>query len=175
MKNERFLVGFALAALAAACSSSSSNNGGDAGGDSSSTGSTSSSSGGTGFPIGDGGGFGMSMINCYSAADCTDAGPGQLCCYSTMTMTAACQAGPCPMYTQCASSDSECPAGLQCIQSPLGMNVHYCGMGDGGGASSDGGSGHADSGGQTDGATQSDGATEGGSGQGDGAADAGAG
>jgi hypothetical protein len=36
-------------------------------------------------------------------------------------------------YTQCVSMDSECPSGLQCVVSPLGMGVHYCAMGDGGG------------------------------------------
>jgi hypothetical protein len=119
-----------------ACSSSGSS-GGDGGGED--TGATGSSSSGAGSSGASSGGMDASIL-CMSAVDCTEGGATQLCCYDTTTMIAACQAGPCPMYTQCASSDSECPMGLHCIQSPLGANIHYCGMGapgDGGGSPGD--------------------------------------
>jgi hypothetical protein len=74
----------------------------------------------------------MATITCHGAVDC--GGAGHSCCYSTSTMSTMCVTGTCGSnYTQCVSMDSECPAGLQCIPSPLGMGVHYCGMGDGGG------------------------------------------
>jgi hypothetical protein len=86
-------------------------------------------------------------ITCMSAADCTDGSVAKVCCYSTATSATSCVVGTCGSdYTQCASSDSECPAGLHCIMSPLGMGVHYCGAGAGdGGGGGDGGAHDASS------------------------------
>jgi hypothetical protein len=94
------------------------------------------------------------------AMDC--GGTGHSCCFSTMTFSTSCVMGACPMgqYTQCVSSDTECPSGLHCVMSPLGMSVHYCGMGEGGlGGGTDGGGG-GDAGGSGDGSSSGDGATE---------------
>jgi hypothetical protein len=107
-------------------------------------------------------------ITCHGAVDC--GGAGHSCCYSTMTSSTMCVTGTCGSnYTQCVSMDSECPAGLQCVPSPLGMGVHYCAMGDGGralegGAMAEGGapeSGAPESGAPESGAPES-GAHEGG-------------
>jgi hypothetical protein len=75
----------------------------------------------------------MVTLGCTSAADCTDGG-AQVCCFSLTGFSTSCVANKCAMgdYQQCASSDSECPAGYQCIVSPLGMSLHYCAIGDGG-------------------------------------------
>ena len=112
----------------------------------------------------------MVTLGCTSAADCTDGG-AQVCCFSLTGFSTSCVANKCAMgdYQQCASSDSECPAGYQCIVSPLGMSLHYCAIGDGGGVPVDAGTGDAaavDAGADSaagDGATDSaagDGATE---------------
>ncbi len=129
-------------AFAVACSSSSSNNGGpDAatGDDSSSSASSSSGGGSSSGAVGDGGLSMMVTVTCKSAADCTGA-TGQVCCFSLTTFATSCVASKCAMgdYQQCASSDSECAGGLQCIVSPLGMGLHYCAAGDGGAATVDG-------------------------------------
>jgi hypothetical protein len=135
-------------AFAAACSSSSSNGGSpdaatvdDAGSDS---GSASSSSGGsTSDDSGSLGDIGFPMmmvtVTCQSAADCTDGGAGQVCCFSLTSFATSCVASHCATgdYQQCASSDSECPAGYHCIVSPLGMSLHYCAAGDAGGGQAD--------------------------------------
>jgi hypothetical protein len=95
----------------------------------------------------------MATITCYSAADCNEGGTGRVCCYSTTTNATSCVPGQCAAgdYTQCASSDSECPAGDHCVMSPLGGSVHYCMAGGSsreggaseGGGSSEGGAGEA--------------------------------
>jgi hypothetical protein len=124
-------------ALVAACSSSSGSpagggSGNDAGGDGetstnedSSVGDDSSSGDDSSLsPFGD-----VSiMLTCMSAADCTEGGSGQVCCFSIMTFSTSCVPGQCAAgdYQQCAGSDSECPSGDQCIASPLGMGAHYC-------------------------------------------------
>jgi hypothetical protein len=77
-----------------------------------------------------------------SAADCTDGSVAKVCCFSATTFATSCVVGTCGMdYTQCASSDTECPSGLHCVMSPLGMGVHYCAAGDGGAARDGGGGG----------------------------------
>jgi hypothetical protein len=153
--------------FAAACSSSSNtgtpaagspgeDSGSDstAGGSSSSGGASSDDSGALGDAA-----FPMMMVSltCTSAADCTDGGGTQVCCFSLTSFATSCVAGQCAMgdYQQCASSDSECPSGYQCIASPLGMSLHYCAMGDGGSVQADTGTDAApvDSG-ATDGATE---------------------
>lgn len=120
-------------ALATACSSSSTNSASDAGnpGAETSTGDDATT------PIGDDGGAGLPMtlpeasITCTGAVDC--GGAGHSCCFSMSTFSTMCVTGTCGSdYTQCVSMDSECPDGLQCVPSPLGMNVHYCAAGDGG-------------------------------------------
>ena len=128
-------------AFAAACSSSSSsnNNGSDAAtGDDSSSSGSSSSGGSSSGAVGDGGLSMMVTVTCKSAADCTGAA-GQVCCFSLTTFATSCVASMCAMgdYQQCATSDSECAGGLQCIVSPLGMGLHYCAPGDGGGGQAD--------------------------------------
>jgi hypothetical protein len=152
--------------FAAACSSSSSNGSPDAGTtgeDSGSDGTASASSSSGGAASDDSGllgdvGFPMMMVTlgCTSAADCTDGG-AQVCCFSLMSFATTCVANKCATgdYQQCASSDSECPSGYQCIGSPLGMSLHYCAIGDGGGVPADTGTGDAgvDSG-VSDGATE---------------------
>jgi hypothetical protein len=125
-------------ALATACNSSSSNttaDGGNTGTDGSVGEDASDDSGGD-----DGSLLGTpatmmpdATITCHGAVDC--GGAGHSCCFSTSTFSTMCVMGGCGSnYTQCVSMDSECPAGLQCVPSPLGMDVHYCAMGDGGGA-----------------------------------------
>ncbi|HTB77425.1 MAG TPA: hypothetical protein VK762_29475 [Polyangiaceae bacterium] len=140
--------------FAAACSSSSNNGSPDAGNtgeDSGSDGTTSGSSSSGGASSDDSGllgdvGFPMMMVTlgCTSAADCTDGG-AQVCCFSLTSFATSCVASQCATgdYQQCASSDSECPSGDQCIVSPLGMNLHYCAIGDGGGIPEDTGTGDA--------------------------------
>ena len=128
-------------ALAPACSSSSSpaaaNGGDDSGASSSGSGSGSGGSSSSGTDSSSGG-MNITWV-CHTAADCTEGGAGQVCCLSLATMATACQVGPCdPMsYQQCASSDSECPAGYTCTPAPMGFMGHYCaaGMGVEGGAS----------------------------------------
>jgi hypothetical protein len=124
-------------ALATACSSSSSNTTPDAGNtsDDATVGDDGAANSGD-----DGSLLGTptmmlpdATITCHGAVDC--GGDGHSCCFSTMTFSTMCVMGTCGSnYTQCVSMDSECPAGLQCVPSPLGMGVHYCAMGDGGGA-----------------------------------------
>jgi|HubBroStandDraft_6_1064221.scaffolds.fasta_scaffold517094_2 hypothetical protein len=128
-------------AFAMACSSSSSNNnnGSDAatGDDSGSSGGSGSSSSGGSASVGDGGLPSMMVtVTCKSATDCT---AGQVCCFSLTTFATSCVANQCAMgdYQQCASSNSECSGGLQCIVSPLGMGLHYCAPGDGGSGQAD--------------------------------------
>jgi hypothetical protein len=93
--------------------------------------------GDSGGMIGDGG-LPAPPTGCYSAADCTDAGPGALCCYSMTMMAIACvpEGGQCD-YRQCQVCDNECPVGLSCVGSPFGGRIRYCAAGDGG-AGSDG-------------------------------------
>jgi hypothetical protein len=164
-----FLAVSCAVALAAACSSSTSDNGGNdageaGGGDAPGTPGVDSSSGrptdSGGFP-----GLMEASITCMSAADCTDGSVAKVCCYSVATSATSCVVGTCGMdYTQCASSDTECPAGLHCIMSPLGMGVHYCGAGDGGGPRDGGDGGAHDSGSPSDAGSgetaAGDGATE---------------
>jgi hypothetical protein len=123
-------------ALATACSSSSSqstNDGGNTGGDSTVGEDASAESGDDGSLLGTPtSGMPDATITCHGAVDC--GGAGHSCCFSTSTFSTMCVTGTCGSnYTQCVSMDSECPAGLQCVTSPLGMGVHYCAMGDGGG------------------------------------------
>jgi hypothetical protein len=150
MRNANIILAVSCAvALAAACSSSSSTSGGNdageaGGGDATGTPGVDSSSGSSSGRSTDSGGFPGLMeasITCMSAADCTDGSVAKVCCYSVTTSATSCVVGTCGSdYTQCASSDSECPAGLHCIMSPLGSGVHYCGAGAGdGGAARDGG------------------------------------
>ncbi len=153
--------------FAAACSSSSNSGtpgagspGEDSGSDSTASGSSSSG----GASSDDSGALGdvafpmmMVTLGCMSAADCTDGGGTQVCCFSLMTYATTCVAGQCAMgdYQQCATSDSECPSGYQCVVSPLGMSLHYCAIGDGGSVQADAGTdaAPADSG-TNDGATE---------------------
>ena len=97
-------------------------------------------------PTGDDGGLPTTLpeasITCMGAADC--GGAGHACCFNLASMATRCVTGDCGMdYTQCVSMDSECPAGDQCIPSPIGVGVHYCAPGDGaapeGGATGEGG------------------------------------
>ena len=78
---------------------------------------------------------------CYSAADCTDAGPHALCCFLMSTFTIACvpQGGMCD-FQQCQVCDNECPVGLSCVPSMFGGKIRYCGPADGGGGSDGSGS-----------------------------------
>ncbi len=140
--------------FAAACSSSSNNGSPDAattGEDSGSDGTASGSSSSGGASSDDSGALGdvsfpmmMVTLGCTSAADCTEGG-AQVCCFSLTSFATTCVANKCATgdYQQCASSDSECPSGYQCIVSPLGMSLHYCTLGDGGGVVGDTGTGDA--------------------------------
>jgi hypothetical protein len=142
MRNARVILTISYGiALAAACSSSSPNAaGGDGGGDSTAATPMVDSSGGAASEAGgdDGGLLGTptsmtpdATITCMGAMDC--GGAGHACCFSTSTFSTMCVTGTCGSnYTQCVSMDSECPAGLQCLPSPLGMTIHYCAPGDGG-------------------------------------------
>jgi hypothetical protein len=143
-------------ALSTACSSSSSNSTND-GGSPGTEASTPMGDDAT-SPSGDDGASGPPMglpeasITCMGAADC--GGAGHACCFSMTTFSTMCVTGTCGSdYTQCVSMDSECPAGDQCIPSPLGAGVHYCAPGDGGAT---GEAGVNDSGGDA----SSDGPTE---------------
>lgn len=142
MRNARVILTISYGiALAAACSSSSQNaTGGDGGSDATATGPSGDSSGGAASEAGgdDGGLLGTptsmtpdATITCMGAMDC--GGAGHACCFSTSTFSTMCVTGTCGSnYTQCVSMDSECPAGLQCVPSPLGMTIHYCAAGEGG-------------------------------------------
>ena|SRR5579859_2221065 len=125
-----------VVALATACTSSSSSPSGDGGNaatdgtlgteDSAAGGGDDGSIVGTPIP-----GMQDATITCHGAVDC--GGAGHSCCFSTSTFSTMCVTGTCGSnYTQCVSMDSECPAGFQCVPSPLGMGVHYCAAGDGG-------------------------------------------
>jgi hypothetical protein len=145
------LVSCAVVSAAACSSNNGSSDAGSTGEDSGSDGTTSGSSSSGGASSDDSGllgdvGFPMMMVTlgCTSAADCTDGG-AQVCCFSLTSYATSCVANKCATgdYQQCASSDSECPSGYQCIVSPLGMNLHYCAIGDGGAVPDDTGTGDA--------------------------------
>jgi hypothetical protein len=142
MRNVRVTLAiFCGLALATACSSSSqsaSNDGGNPGTDGTVGEDASVDSGDDGSLLGTPTtGTPDAMITCHGAVDC--GGAGHSCCFSTTTFATMCVTGTCGSdYTQCVSMDSECPSGLQCITSPLGMGVHYCAAGDGGRIAEDG-------------------------------------
>ena len=154
MRNMQVILAiFCSLALATACSSSSqsaSNDGGNPGTDGTVGEDASVDSGDDGSLLGTPTtGTPDAMITCHGAVDC--GGAGHSCCFSTTTFATMCVTGTCGMnYTQCVSMDSECPAGFQCVPSPIAAAGHYCAAGDGGriaeGGATEGGSG-VDSGG----------------------------
>jgi hypothetical protein len=136
MRNANMIWALSCAvAVATACSSSSTSPNNPTEGGTGDDASTTPGDDGGGPPV-----MGMpeASITCKGPADC--GGAGHSCCYSTMTNATMCRTGTCGMdYTQCSGSNADCPNGGQCIQSPLGADVHYCVPGDGGGASGDSG------------------------------------
>jgi hypothetical protein len=148
MKNMQLILTVSCGlALATACSSSqsTSGDGGNAGGDATTGEDASVDSGDDGSLLG----TPTTMtpdatITCHGSADC--GGAGHSCCFSTMTFATMCVTGTCGSnYTQCVTQ-SDCPAGLQCVVSPLMIaGVSYCVAGDGG-AIAEGGATEAGSG-----------------------------
>jgi hypothetical protein len=135
MQNAKFVFIVSCGLAVVACSTTSSTTAGNNG--DASAGAGDDGSNGTPPPGDDSGGgpgnpFGGrdASITCKGMADC--GGAGHACCFSTMTFATMCVTGTCGSdYTQCMSQ-SDCPAGTQCVPSPLGAGVQYCGRGDGG-------------------------------------------